>query len=45
VCGALAQALGARLACALLAAICAIIVLALYSGSARLRGLRLSHYR
>jgi MFS transporter, DHA1 family, staphyloferrin A biosynthesis exporter len=45
VCGALAEALGPRPACALLAGICAIIVLALYSGSARLRGLRLSHYR
>jgi MFS family permease len=43
--GALAEALGARAASALLAAICAIIVAALYAGSPRLRGLRQSHYR
>jgi MFS family permease len=43
--GALTELLGARSASALLAAICAIIVAALYVGSARLRGLRLSHYR
>jgi MFS family permease len=45
VCGALAQALGPRPACALLAGICAIIVLTLYAGSGRLRALRLSQYR
>jgi MFS family permease len=45
VCGSIAEAVGPRAACALLAAICAIIVASLYASSARLRGLRLSHYR
>jgi MFS family permease len=43
--GTLADLIGVRQASALLALICAIIVAALFAGSTRLRGLRLSQFR